>query len=175
MHTAMSRQRGLGRLFIALLACVLCLAPDVGQASRPEAVKAAKIAAAARRTGSPHRADSLPNSANAYYRSLWGADHFLVRSTASGSLIRFSFRVVDPVRAEALNDDRAAPRLVDLKRGIELQVPTLEKVGELRQKSKPVAGMEYWMVFSNKGHPVKVGDHVNVVIGPFHADGLVVE
>jgi hypothetical protein len=30
------------------------------------------------------------------------------------------------------------------------------------------------MAFSNKGRLVKHGDHVNVVIGPFHAEGLVV-
>jgi hypothetical protein len=31
------------------------------------------------------------------------------------------------------------------------------------------------MVFSNKGKFVKHGDHVSVVIGRFHADGLVVD
>jgi hypothetical protein len=31
------------------------------------------------------------------------------------------------------------------------------------------------MVFSNKGNLVKPGDRVNVVIGTFHADGLMVE
>jgi len=31
------------------------------------------------------------------------------------------------------------------------------------------------MAFSNKGRPVKKGDHVDVVIGQFHAQGLVVD
>jgi hypothetical protein len=31
------------------------------------------------------------------------------------------------------------------------------------------------MAFSNKGRPVKRGDRVSVVIGAFHADGLVVD
>jgi hypothetical protein len=31
------------------------------------------------------------------------------------------------------------------------------------------------MVFSNKGNLIKPGDRVNVAIGAFHADNLVVE
>jgi hypothetical protein len=31
------------------------------------------------------------------------------------------------------------------------------------------------MVFSNKGNLVKPGDEISVVIGKFHADGLIVE
>jgi hypothetical protein len=31
------------------------------------------------------------------------------------------------------------------------------------------------MVFSNKGNLVKAGDRVNVLIGSFHIDGLVVQ
>ena len=116
-----------------------------------------------------------PTRARDYYASLWGVDNFLVRRTASGDLIRFSYRVVDPVRAEVLSDDRVTPHLVDPKRSLVLQVPSLEQIGDLRQKGKPVAGKEYWMVFSNKGDPVKVGDHVSVIIGSFRADGLLVE
>jgi hypothetical protein len=51
----------------------------------------------------------------------------------------------------------------------------LEKVGQLRQSSTPIEGKVYWMAFSNKGGRVKRGDHVNVVIGNFHAEGLVVD
>jgi len=54
-------------------------------------------------------------------------------------------------------------------------VPSLEKVGKLRQSSTPQAGKSYWMAFSNKGRLVKRGDRVNVVIGKFRADGLVVD
>ena len=54
-------------------------------------------------------------------------------------------------------------------------MPSLEKVGQLRQSSTPETGKIYWMAFSNKGRLVKRGDHVSVVIGKFRADGLVVE
>jgi hypothetical protein len=58
---------------------------------------------------------------------------------------------------------------------VKLVVPTLEKIGQLRQSSTPEAGEAYWMAFSNKGRLVKGGDHVIVVIGRFRADGLVVD
>jgi hypothetical protein len=59
--------------------------------------------------------------------------------------------------------------------GVRLEIPQLEKVGKLRQSAPPEAGKSYWMAFSNKGRIVKPGDHVNIVIGRFRADGLVVE
>jgi hypothetical protein len=54
-------------------------------------------------------------------------------------------------------------------------IPEMENIGKLRQTTAPEEGKEYWMVFSNKGDVVKAGDRVDVVIGVFHADGLVVE
>jgi hypothetical protein len=67
------------------------------------------------------------------------------------------------------------PSLIDPQAGVSLEVPSLEQVGMLRQASTPEAGKQYWMAFSNAGRPVKRGDRVNVVIGQFHADGLIVE
>jgi hypothetical protein len=58
---------------------------------------------------------------------------------------------------------------------VSLVIPVMEKVGQLRQSQPPEAGRSYWMAFSNKGRPVKRGDRVGVVIGAFHADGLVVD
>jgi hypothetical protein len=93
----------------------------------------------------------------------------------SGELVRFSWRVVNPDRAEVLNDKKAAPSLIDPRAGVSLVVPTLEKVGQLRQSSEPTMGKSYWIAFSNQGRTVKRGDRVNVVIGPFHAEGLAVD
>ena len=42
-------------------------------------------------------------------------------------------------------------------------------------QTPPENGKAYWMVFSNKGRLVKRGNHVAVVIGAFHADGLIVD
>jgi hypothetical protein len=108
-------------------------------------------------------------------RHLWGIDDIRLRSTASGSLIRFSYRVVDADKAKILNNKKATPYLVDEKNGLALQIPTLEQVGQLRQVATPQNGREYWMAFSNKGRYVKPGSHVTVLIGSLRINGLVVE
>ncbi|HEY3628232.1 MAG TPA: hypothetical protein VGL00_18225 [Terracidiphilus sp.] len=56
-----------------------------------------------------------------------------------------------------------------------LVIPSLEKVGQLRQAQTPEAGKIYWMAFSNPGRVVKRRDRVTVVIGDFHIEGLVVQ
>lgn len=117
-----------------------------------------------------------PTRATEYYQTIWGVDNLLVRSTASSNLIRFSYRVTNPARASVLGDKAATPFLIDPRSRAVLQIPSLEQVGKLRQAGQPPeAGKEYWMVFSNKGNLVRPGDHVSVVIGTFHADGLMVE
>ena len=63
-------------------------------------------------------------------------------------------------------------KLIDPQAQVKLVVPSMEKVGQLRQSSTSQAGKSYWMAFSNKGRLVKRGDRVNVVIGK---DGLVVD
>ncbi len=90
-------------------------------------------------------------------------------------MIRFSYRILDTKKAEQLNDKKNEPLLLDPQAGVKLIVPALEKVGKLRQSSPPEAGKVYWMAFSNKGRVVKRGDRVDVVIGKFRAEGLVVD
>jgi hypothetical protein len=108
------------------------------------------------------------------YQALWGIDRVRVSTVSSGAFLRFSYRVLEANKAKALHDERSTPYLIDEKTGAVLQVPNLPKVGELRPKMTPVDGKAYWMVFSNKGL-VKPGSRVDVLIGRFRADGLVVE
>jgi hypothetical protein len=110
-----------------------------------------------------------------YYQEAWGVDSPAVRSVESGELIRFNYLVLDAAKASQLNDKKVEPILIDPRAGVKLVIPSLEKVGQLRQSSSPEAGKVYWMAFSNKGGRVKRGDRVDVVIGQFHATGLVVE
>jgi hypothetical protein len=110
-----------------------------------------------------------------FYRRRWGIDNVVVRATASGSLIRFSYRVVDAEKAALINDKAKAPYLIEEKTGLALQIPQMEKVGQLRQTAKAENGREYWMAFSNKGKFVKPGSRVDIVIGRFRINDLVVE
>jgi len=117
----------------------------------------------------------FPKRARSFYELVWGVDSLTVKSAESGEVIRFSYRVLDGEKAKGLNDKKSEPYLIDERAHVKLVVPSLEKVGQLRQSGTPEAGKAYWMVFSNKGRYVKPGDRVNVVIGTFHANGLLVQ
>ncbi len=153
-------------------------ADAVQAAPATQASKTAAPSAEATRSAkkvSRYRPDPLAGRAGSYYRLVWGVDSFVVRWGESGEVIRFSYRVLDAEKAKTLNDKRNEPTLNDPQAGVSLVVPSLENVGQLRQSTTPENGKSYWMVFSNKGRLVKRGHHVAVVIGAFHADGLVVE
>ena len=110
-----------------------------------------------------------------YYEAVWGVDSLNVKATESGEIIRFKYRVLDADKAKALNDKKLEPALIDPQARVKLVVPSLEKVGQLRQSSTPEAGRFYWMAFSNPRRSVKRGDRVDVMIGHFRANGLMVE
>jgi hypothetical protein len=117
----------------------------------------------------------LPNRGQQYFALVWGIDSLAVKLVESGELIKFTYRVIDPQKAKVLNDKRNEPSLADARAGVKLVVPNLEKVGQLRQSSTPEAGKVYWMAFSNKGRLVKPGHFVDVAIGNFRANGLIVQ
>jgi hypothetical protein len=122
-----------------------------------------------------YRPQPVPPRARQYFAFIWGVDSLSVKSAESGEIIRFTYRVLDAEKARDLNEKKNEPSLIDPQAGVKLVVPSLEKVGQLRQSSKPEAGKVYWMAFSNKGRLVKPGHRVNVVIGQFRADGLIVQ
>jgi hypothetical protein len=64
------------------------------------------------------------------YRRLWGIDNITLKATASGSVIRFSYMVVDANKAKVLNDKKEDPYLLVQKNGAKLEVPATEKVGK---------------------------------------------
>ena len=184
---------GAKRLAVVLIPCGMLTAAlaqipvDSSKTSPPAA--AAKSAptkkAAAGKTASgksntnvvitKHQPDRFAGRAGTYYRVVWGVDSLAVKWAESGEIIRFSYRVLDVDKARVLNDKKSEPSLIDPEAGVQLVVPSLEQVGQLRQSADPEEGKSYWMAFSNKGRPVKRGDHVSVVIGTFKADGLVVD
>jgi hypothetical protein len=133
------------------------------------------LAPAPARKTSPYHPQSVTDHAKNYYQAVWGVDNLLVRRTASGNLIRFSYRVTNPAQAKPLGNKLATPYMIGERSHAMLQVPVMDKVGQLRQSGSQEAGQAYWMVFSNKGDLVKAGDRVDVIIGSFRAVGLMVE
>jgi hypothetical protein len=165
---------GLGVFVVPALAQLDNAAQTPPAPSVPSAAKVAAAPSPARKS-SPYRPEKLTRSAKDYYAATQGVDKLKVSHTASGNLIRFSYRVTDPERAKVLSDKKATPYLIGHRSRAVLQVPVMDKVGQLRQAQTPQAGQEYWMVFSNKGDVVKPGERVSVVIGTFRVDGLRVE
>jgi len=157
-------------MLAALLASGVVALPLCGQS--PSGVPAKSI-----RTSSPsrYRPNPFPKRAQSYYGVVWGLDSLSVKAVESGALIRFSYRVLDPEKAKILNDKKIEAFLESPAENVRLSIPSLEKVGQLRQATTEETGKSYWMAFSNPRRTVKRGDHVNVVIGKFHASGLVVE
>ncbi len=171
-------------MFSSLLLCTTLLGqsntPDSNQqqstaAQTPAQTQATAPTAKSTASHSHYHPDRFAGRAGSYYRLVWGVDELAVKWTESGEVIKFTYQVLDPQKAKTLNNKRFEPSLIDPQAGVKLVVPSLEKVGQLRQSSTPEAGKSYWMAFSNKGRHVKRGDHVSVVIGKFHADGLVVD
>lgn len=155
-------------LWASFLAGGLAASPAAAQFAAPRATPAVA-------TPGRYLPNRLPRRASMYYGMNWGVDKLRVKAMESGELIRFSYRVLDANKAKALSDKKAEPSLIDLQMGVQLVVPSLEQVGQLRQAAAPEAGKSYWMAFSNQGRRVKRGDRVSVMIGLFRADGLVVE
>ena len=140
------------------------------------AAAAATPAAVPHAAAVPSLTTAVPSGRQAtMLRRLWGIDDIHLRSTASGSLIRFSYRVVDAEKAKAVYQKKAEPHLLGLRSHAMLSVPTLENVGQLRQTEAITEGKDYWVLFSNKGDLVKSGDRVDVIIGSFYANSLTVE
>jgi len=148
-------------------------APAPTSAPAPTAAPMARPAGAG--TATRYQPNRFAGRAGRFYALFWGIDSPSVKAVESGELIRFSYHVLDPDKAKAINDKKNDAYLIFPDAGIRLSVPSLEKVGQLRQSSAPEAGKSYWMAFSNPGRRVKRGDRVNVVIGHFQAEGLVVE
>lgn len=160
---------------VSLLAAPVLVPADDPGAAAPAATAPQATRPAGARKKSPYRPVKMTKRAKLFYGGAWGVEGLKVSSTASGNLIRFSYKVVDPAKAKALGDKGATPYLIGERSRAVLQVPVMDKVGALRQAGSAKPGHEYWMTFSNKGNLVKPGDRVSVVIGSFHADGLIVE
>ena len=160
----------LGAAMLAAMFSVSMAAPLLSAQSAPQSTKSPFAP-----RGPEYTPNRFPKRAELRYGLVWGVDSLSVKSAESGEIIRFSYRVLDAKKANTLNDEKLEPKLIDPRARVSLVIPSLEKVGKLRQISDPVPGRSYWMAFSNKGRMVKRGDRVTVVIGQFRAEGLVVE
>jgi len=106
----------------------------------------------------------------------WGIEVKTIMLSANGYMLDFRFKILDAEKARPLFGHDKHPVLVDQATGATLIVPAPPKSGPLRQTSyEPKQGRIHFILFANPGRLVKRGDKVNVVIGDFHAENLVVE
>ena len=157
-------------LMTALLSSTVAAFQLHAQAPAAPDTKPAKSASPTR-----YHPTRFPKRAESFYGMVWGLDSLSVKAVESGALIRFSYRILDPEKAKILNDKKVEAYLDSPQRNVRLSIPSLEKVGQLRQATTEQSGKTYWMAFSNPRRTVKPGDRVNITIGTFHANGLVVD
>jgi hypothetical protein len=168
-------KRALGRVARLLAAAAVSLAMPAQAEKATSPAAPAATAPVPPRKPATRRGFKMSEKAKNHFRAAWGVDDLRVSRVASGNLIRFNYRVLEPRQAAPLFDRKATPVLYAPRARVALSVPVMEKIGPLRQVGAVKAGQEYWITFSNKGNPVRPGDRVNVVVGAFHADGLLVE
>jgi hypothetical protein len=149
--------------------CCALSAPAVAVSTKSSTVHATA------KKPSRYAAGAMPASARQYYQTTWGVDQLSVKLAESGQLVRFSYRVVDAEKAQALEDKASNPSLLDEGAHVALSIPVMDKVGPLRQSMPAETGKTYWMLFSNKGNKVHSGHRVSVVIGAIRIDGLIVQ
>ena len=111
----------------------------------------------------------------AYIKRRWGVEVMHVRQTAAGYMLEFRYKILDPKKAKLLTKRKTKPVLTHVETGAKLVVPAPETTGPMRNTYNQVAGMTYWMLFGNPAKLVKPGDHVDIKIGEFMINGLIVE
>jgi hypothetical protein len=110
-----------------------------------------------------------------YMKRKWGVELLYVRETSANYMLEFRYKVLDADKAKPLFERQTKPVLTHVRTGAKLIVPTPAKTGALRNSNPPKTGKVYWMFFANPRKLVKPGDRVNIDIGEFHANGLVVQ
>ena len=134
------------------------------------------LALAARgRHGHPAYIGAPETRKEAFFKQTWGIDQVDLHTIASGSMVQFRYRVLDPERAKLLNDKKAEPHLIEETTGIKLKVEEGERIGKLRTTPPPQAGRVYWIIFGNSAHIVRHKSRVSLVIGNLRMDSLVVD
>jgi len=105
-----------------------------------------------------------------------GIEVVAIRLSAGGSMLDFRYRVVDSEKALPIMDRTIKPYLIDEAGGARFGIPSSPKIGPLRQTTRrPEVGRVYWVLFTNLGRYVKLGNRVTVVFGDLRLEHLVVE
>ena len=93
---------------------------------------------------------SICGTSGTYYKLVWGVEKLSVKSTEAGAVIRFTYEVLDPQKANMLNDKRLEPSLIDEQAHVKLIVPTMDKVGKIAANRFPRSGKDTGCCFRTR-------------------------
>lgn len=106
----------------------------------------------------------------------WGIRVVGLRSTMSGMMVDFRYKVTDALKASPLLDINTPAYLLVEKNKARLGVPNSVKIGALRQTinaRKVQEGRDYFILFGNPGAKyIKRGDKATLVIGDMKVEHL---
>lgn len=106
----------------------------------------------------------------------WGISVEGIRLTAAGHMLDFRYRVLDPEKARGLIHPKMGLLVIEEKSGTELPVPTMAKVGALKQtRSHLYPDRIYSVLFANLNGMVKADAIVTVMLGELKIEHLLVE
>lgn len=108
----------------------------------------------------------------------WGISVEGIRLTAAGHMLDFRYRVLDPEKAKGkgLIHPKMGLLVIEEKSGTELPVPTMAKVGALKQtRSHLYPDRIYSVLFANLNGTVKAEAIVTVMLGELKIEHLMVE
>jgi hypothetical protein len=109
-----------------------------------------------------------------YMKRKWGVEILFLRESVAGYMLEFRYKVLDPGKAAPLFVRKTKPVLTHVRTGKRLTVVEPATTGALRNSYTPLADHTYWMFFTNPNKLIKSGDRVNLQIGDFAVEGLVV-
>jgi hypothetical protein len=161
------KRRFIGLVTGALVLMITLMPVKPASAGQPETVTSSSSVTAPGQEHHPRE--------NTYMKRKWGVELLFVRETSANYMLEFRYKVLDANKAKPLFERQTKPVLTHVKSGAKLIVPTPAKTGALRNSNSPKTGKVYWMFFANPGKLVKPGEQVNIAIGEFHADGLIVQ
>ena len=139
-NTSRRRMLSGSRTLLAAALFASGLLPLSGQSTPPAAAPAPAAQPAPAGSAAAHESSHFPKREQAYYQLFFGVDSIAAKAVESGELIKFSYRVLDAQKARPLNDKTNEPVMFDPAIKAKLIIPSLEKVGQLRQSSTPEAG-----------------------------------
>jgi len=110
------------------------------------------------------------------FRGDWGIEPVMLRTTADGYMVEFRYRVVDPVKARVLSNNKEFPRLKAMKSQARLAVPFFGTVGYIKSNRRFLKqGKNYTTMFSNENRHLISGDKVRIQVGNQQSPELTVE